>query len=68
MVFKLNVPYSSIAEQVGYMKLSRIDLLCGFLWHTPIFPCRICGKESCDGDSEECKDQGAYTLGVSCID
>ena len=75
MTFKLNVPYVEIAEQgeiqgdiLGYQNYIRIDLLCGFKWKKSIFPCRICGKDTCEAESEECKDEGAYTLGISCID
>lgn len=71
MTFRLNVPYVGITEQgdiLGYQNYSRLDLLCGFKWKNPVFPCRICGKDTCEGESEECKDEGAYTLGLSCID
>jgi hypothetical protein len=74
MTFRLNVPYADIAKEGEYDKddeyfhYSRLDLLCGFKWKQPLFPCRICGKETCDGENKECKNEGAYTLGLSCID
>ncbi len=75
MTFKLNVPYAEIAEQgclegdiLGYQSYSSLDLLCGLKWDNPVFPCRVCGKTPCDGESEECKYEGAYTLGISYID
>lgn len=71
MTFKLNVPYTDIIgkeQSTPYMPLSRLDILCGFKWKNLVFPCRICGVDTCEGESEECKNEGAYTLGVRCID
>ncbi len=75
MNYQLNVPYTAIIEDgaptvdiLGYQSYMRIDLLCGFKWKQPIFPCRICGKDTCRGETEKCKDEGAYSLGLSCID
>lgn len=65
MTFRLNTPYSDIESGSEYINLNRIDLLCGFKWKNPIFPCRICGKETCEGKSEQCKGEGAYVLGLS---
>jgi hypothetical protein len=70
MTFKLNVPYAEIAEQsdiLNYQNYSRIDLLCGFQWKKSVFPCSVCEKETCNGESKECKGEGAYTLGISYI-
>lgn len=41
----------------------RIDILCGFKWDPPIFPCEKCNSEKCEGRGD-CKGYGAYLLGV----
>jgi hypothetical protein len=67
MTFRLNVPYTDIVKDRDYVSYSRLDLLCGFKWKNPVFPCRICGKDTCEGESEECKDEGAYVLSIPMI-
>lgn len=65
MVFKLNVPYVKDAEEHGHLNFTRVDLLCGFPWKPPIFPCKVCGSETCEGKEGSCKNEGAYSLGIS---
>ncbi len=63
MTFKLNTSYSSIAEQGEYIQLSRLDILCGLPSKLTIFPCRVCNKDTCQGEIKECKEDGSYALG-----
>jgi hypothetical protein len=47
----------------GYMKLDRMDILCGFKHIPEIFPCKICKKIDCKG-IKKCKGYGSYRLGI----